>query len=1158
MKKFITRILVVMCSLLGVGMTTARAADITFNVNMHYRIAQGQFTAGTDQVVVLGSFSGSGIALTDPDGDKIYTGTVTGQGADNQITYNYRFTHAGNTINESVAARKYVVQPTTAANVLTDWFNEQQPPYPYAKFFASSIKTIPGEVVRFTDSSEGGAATGWNWTFQGANPSTSSAQNPTATWSTPGTYAVNMTATNGNGSTTARTLTVTVTSVDNALGWWNDAVFYQIYPRSFFDTNGNGFGDIQGMISKLDYLNDGNAATTSDLGVTALYIMPVHNASEPWYGGYQVTDYKSVIGEIGNQADFDQFVAAAHQRGMKVIMDMVFNHTSDEHPWFKSAATGAGGKYDDYYVFRATNPGSAWRNNTIGHSNPNFNTYWGKYGVKTPDLNFNSRSVRNTVKDISSFWLSKNIDGFRLDAPMFLYESGDATSDAQQESLPATYAYWQEWRNHIKAANPNVFSVGETWLLGKLPAAAKYVYQGFDVGFQFDIAYGLQDALNSENKSSLQTPIEQSMEYYPFLQFGVFASNHDLYIAPNYKALRLKSRLNNNQDAKSKIAAAWLLTAPGVPFVYYGDEVGGGGNNNYARDPMRWNNGTHGGFTTGNPWEPAGDYANYNVQSQQGDPNSFLSLYKQLIAIRKAEVSLRRGGYKSVGTSSNGVYAYMRTYGSEVTFVILNLAASAQNNVSLSVNGTSIPNGTFGLTNLMNAAQTTNAVTVSGGNISGWVPFGTLQGNAFAILKLKTGSTPPPPTGAVTVYKDCNYGGYAVALPMGDYTLGQLQAKGILNDDISSLKVSTGYEVQLFQDDNFQGRSVLVSGDNSCLTGLNFNDLASSLKVRAAGTPPGNTPPTVSLTAPSSGATYQAPASITLTANAADANGTVSKVEFYNGSTLLGTDTSAPYTYTWTGVAAGTYAITAKATDNAGASTTTAAVSVTVNAAPAGAKTYYIVNRWKGTYLFDNNQQVAYAAAPNGPASQWMLEAIGPNQRIKNVATGRYMNVEAQLAYVQSTPIPDYFTSGQWVLEPYAGFTRIRNVWKGTYVHVEAQTGTAQYGTVDATFYSGHWTLQPVAAARATAGTTSTSAAGSTLAIYPNPVSHGSVTVVLPTSAATARLRVLDGQGRLVLDRKAQVVGGQVKLDLTKLPIGLYLVQAKAGSATYTGKVAIE
>lgn len=203
--------------LLSAGPTLA--ADVTFSLNLHYQIAQKQFTPGTDKVVVLGSFSTTGVALSDPDGDRIYTGTVTGQAADKQLTYNYRITRSGATVSETVTARRYVVQPTTAANGLTDWWNNQPPPYPYADFYVSSVKTIPGEIVRFFDSSEGGAATSWRWSIPNSSNPTSTAQNPTAYWSAPGDYVVSLTATGGGVSTT-KTMTIKVVAADaQALGW---------------------------------------------------------------------------------------------------------------------------------------------------------------------------------------------------------------------------------------------------------------------------------------------------------------------------------------------------------------------------------------------------------------------------------------------------------------------------------------------------------------------------------------------------------------------------------------------------------------------------------------------------------------------------------------------------------------------------------------------------------------------------------------------------------------------------------------------------------------------------------------------------------------------------------------------------------------------------
>jgi len=1144
--------LLVLCS---AGPVAAATADLTFNVNMQYQIQQGKFTVGTDAVVVLGSFSSTGVTLTDPDGDKIYSGTVTTQTVDNQLTYNYRFTHSGVTTNETIAAHKYVVQTTTAANVLTDWFNDQTPPYPYAKFFASSIKTIPGEVVRFTDNSDGGAATSWSWTFQGGNPGTSTQQNPTATWAAAGTYAVSLTATNASGSTT-QTLSVTVTTVDNALGWWNDAVFYQIYPRSFLDTNGDGLGDLQGMTNKLDYLS-------KDLGVTALYIMPVHTASNIGYGGYEVMDYKSIATELGTSADFDAFVAAAHTRGMKVILDMVFNHTSAQHPWFMSGAQGAGGKYDNYYVFRATNPGSAWRTNTVAHTDANFNVVWDKFSnLTTPDLNYNTSSVRNTIKDVSSYWLGRGADGFRLDAPMFLYERGDAINLTDQQNLPATYDYWRTWRNHIKAANASAFSVGETWLLGDIPSAAKYVYQGFDIGFQFDVAFGIQDALNNESKSYLQSPLEQSMGYYPFLQFGVMASNHDMSSDKGgANPMRIKDRLTNNQDAKAKVAATFLLTTPGVPFMYFGDEVGAGGGV-YGRAPMRWSNTTNAGFTTGSPWTAVGtDYPTDNVASQQADANSIWNLYKSLIAVRKAQAALRRGNYATVTNSTNGVYSYARTYGSETVFVILNLAATAQSNVAFSLNGTAIPSGTYPLDNLLNAAQTAASVTVSGGGIANWVPFASIPANGFYVLKLHnaTGGPNSAPTINAVAAQTLNVETGAQSLNLTGISDGDYCSQTVSVTATSSATGVVAAPAVTYTSCNSTGTLKLTPvaagtatltvtvTDNGGTANGGVNTKTVSFPTTVTDLP--NAPTTLTLSQASATS-----ASVGWTDNSTRETGY--KVYWSTAATKPATPnaTVAANTtgYTATGLSAQTtYNFWVEAYGANGSSAAlTGALTLTLPA-------YYIINRWKGTYLYDNNSQVTYAATPNGSAYQWTLEADNGNQRIKNVATGRYMNIENQLSYVESTVVDPAFTSSQWVLESYSGYTRIRNVWKGTYVNVENQAGTAQCTAVDATYYSGHWTFQPVSGARTTLSA-SAPAAKAALTVYPNPISQGSLTLLLPSTATTTHLRLLDGQGRAVLTRQVVVISGQAQVEITGLATGLYLLQATADGITYVSKIAIE
>ncbi|MCR5889175.1 carbohydrate-binding protein [Hymenobacter sp. J193] len=1188
--------LVVIWMLLGIPLVTVQAADLTFNVNLQYRIQQGQFTAGTDQVVVRGSFSAGGVALTDPDGDKIYSGTVTGQTNDAQITYNYRITRGGVQTNESVAARKYVVQPTSAANVLSDWWNDQLPPYPYADFYVSSVKTIPGEIVRFFDSSEGGAATSWSWSMPGSTTPSSTAKNPTTTWTTPGTYTVSMTAT-GSGVSTTKTMRITVVSVDaQALGWWNEQVFYQIFPRSFLDTNGDGVGDLQGMINKLDYLSN-------ELGVTALYIMPIYNAQQPWYGGYEVTNYKSVSAEFGGMAQFDAFVSAAQSRGMKVIMDMVFNHVSKSHPWYQSAGQGLGGQYDNYFLFRATNPGSAWRTNPVAHSNANFNFVWDKFTPgDIPDLNFYNASVRNTIKDVSTYWLnSRNTDGFRIDAPRYLYESGNALTDAEQQDLPATYAYWRSWRKHIKAANTrDAFSVGETWQTGNIPAMAKYVYQGFDIGFQFDIALGVEKSLNNENKNDLQYAVEQTNLYYPFLQYGVFTSNHDL--AANGGAgpaaeRRIKDRLTNNQDAKAKVAAAFVLTAPGVPFVYFGEEIGAGGNVS-SRTPMRWNNTANAGFTTGTPWYAVGgDYPTYNVASQKADPNSIWNLYKKLIALRKAQPALRQGKYTTVSNSTSGVYTFVRTSGAETVFVVLNMSSTAQNNVALSVNlPNTVANSTYTVANLLGSSTAAPAnATVSGNSISNWVPFASIPANGYYVLKLNGTVTPTAQAvpgkieaesysamlnvdtevttdtggGRNVDYFDTNdwveydvnvasAGSYnvdfRVASAVGNATL---QLRNSAGTSLGSISVGntggwqswTTVPMTVTLPAGIQKLRVHAVASTGCnLNWLTFTTAAGSTN-RA---PVANAGPDQNLGAGTTSATLTAAGSTDPDGNALTYSWT--KVSG-PAATFSSTTAVSP---TVSGLTSGTYVLQVSVSD--GALSATDQVQIVVQASSTATK-YYIINRWQNTYLYDNAAQVRYAATASGTAYQWTLETVGSNTRIRNVASGNYMNIEGQTGAVQCTVVPDFYTSGQWVRETVSGtsYFRIRNVWQpGNYIHVENLNGSAQYGAVDASFYSGHWSFQPVAGARTALAAKGAAAAKTPLTLFPNPISQGRLTVLLPSRAATAQLRLLDSQGRTVLDRAAAVAGGQTSLDVTGLAKGLYLLQATTDGTTHTGRVVVE
>ncbi len=224
--------------------------------------------------------------------------------------------------------------------------------------------------------------------------------------------------------------------------WWNDTVFYQVFVRSFYDTDGDGIGDLQGLIAKLDYLNDGDPTTDADLGVTGLWLMPV--TESPSYHGYDVTDYRTIEPDYGTNADFDQLVAEAHNRGIVVIIDLVMNDTSNQIEWFTDAVSGSSAPYRDWYRWSPTHPGytgpwgqPVWHNSASGY-------YYGVFWSGMPDLNYEEPAVKTEMWDIARFWLQDMVvDGFRLDAVKYIIEEGSSL-----ENTASTFAFWRELEQH--------------------------------------------------------------------------------------------------------------------------------------------------------------------------------------------------------------------------------------------------------------------------------------------------------------------------------------------------------------------------------------------------------------------------------------------------------------------------------------------------------------------------------------------------------------------------------------------------------------------------------------------------------------------------------------------------------------------------------------
>lgn len=454
--------------------------------------------------------------------------------------------------------------------------------------------------------------------------------------------------------------------------WWNDTVFYQIFVRSFYDSDGDGVGDINGIIEKLDYLNDGDPATTGDLGVTGLWLMPVMQS--PSYHGYDTTDYYAVDDEYGTNEDFLRLMEEAHQRGIRVIVDLVINHSSREHPWFIESFD-EDSEYRDWYIWEEENPGYRGpENQTVWHRAAD-GFYYAVFADIQPDLNLENPDVTEAIYDVTRFWLEDmNVDGFRLDAIKHLLEDG-----TQQEFTGATYEWMEAYFQHLKNVSPDAVAVGEAW--GPTRQVAEFVGDGVDIAFEFDLALNTISSLRGGSNRALSRAQQTTIESFPPLQYATFLANHDQD--------RLFSQLDTS-EGKARTAATLLLTSPGVPFIYYGEEIGQQGvraNNTdiNRRLPMQWTEeDAKAGFTTGVPWNrPFDDYRERNVAAQEGDPDSLLNHYRQLIALRNEHEALRIGEWLPVRTNAAAAYAYLRHSDNETLLVLMNLTGRPIENYGL-------------------------------------------------------------------------------------------------------------------------------------------------------------------------------------------------------------------------------------------------------------------------------------------------------------------------------------------------------------------------------------------------------------------------------------------------------------------------------------------
>jgi maltose alpha-D-glucosyltransferase/alpha-amylase len=496
-------------------------------------------------------------------------------------------------------------------------------------------------------------------------------------------------------------------AAENAL-WYKDAVIYQVHVRAFYDSSGDGNGDFRGLAQKLDYLQE--------LGVTAVWLMPFF-PSPLRDDGYDISDYRTVHQNYGTLDDFKAFLDAAHQRGIRVIIEMVLNHTSDQHPWFQESRSSRTNPRRDWYVWSDTD--TKYKGTRIIFLDTELSNwawdpvskqyYWHRFFSHQPDLNYDNPEVREEMWDIMKFWLQMGVDGFRLDAVPYLMEREGTNC----ENLPETHAVLKDLRIRLDQEFPGRMLLAEA---NQWPADLRAYFGAgdeFHMAFHFPLMPRMFMGVKLEDRKPISEILKQTPEIPEVCQWCLFLRNHDEltlemvtdmerdYMYDEYardKAMRLNlgirrrlAPLLDNDRRRIELMNGMLMSLPGTPIIYYGDEIGMGdnvnlGDRNGVRTPMQWDGGWNGGFSSADPetlyapllLNPVYGFQAINVQSQKRFDHSLLSWMKRLIRVRKSSAVFGRGSIEFLYPANHRVLAYVRKYGNETILAVNNLSATAQ------------------------------------------------------------------------------------------------------------------------------------------------------------------------------------------------------------------------------------------------------------------------------------------------------------------------------------------------------------------------------------------------------------------------------------------------------------------------------------------------
>ena len=510
--------------------------------------------------------------------------------------------------------------------------------------------------------------------------------------------------------------------------WWQRAVVYQVYPRSFYDSNGDGIGDLNGVRAKLDYIRR--------LGVDVIWLNPIYKSPND-DNGYDISDYRAIMDEFGTMEDFDRLLAEAHEKGLRIVMDLVVNHTSDEHPWFIESRKSAESPYRDYYIWREgkdgnppNNWGASFRGSAWERCEETGMYYLHTFSKKQPDLNWENEKVRSEVYDLMRFWLDKGIDGFRMDVINYISKTPEMPDGPMMNRLygnfrpyclngPRVHEFLQEMNREV-LSHYDVMTVGETPGVSVEQAQRYTRPDEHELNMVFQFAHVNLDYDENGKWTLKRVPLDGLRRVLSEWQTGLHGKGWNSLYLNNHDQPRMVSRFGDDstealRSASAKMLGVLMHMMQGTPYVYQGEELGMTNvafpeisdyrdidtlnawremtgelgvdpehmmacihrrSRDNARTPMQWSDAPNAGFTTGTPWIGVNpNYRTINAEAQENDPDSVLCFYRRLIALRRELPIITEGDYALLLADHPQIFAYQRSWQGQRLYVICSFSA---------------------------------------------------------------------------------------------------------------------------------------------------------------------------------------------------------------------------------------------------------------------------------------------------------------------------------------------------------------------------------------------------------------------------------------------------------------------------------------------------